>query len=226
MGVMKALAALILALLCSSCLSRTCVPVRALGESGEGIVSRAALEHAGPILLGNERRADLRLMKVGREYYLEGVRTDFSLSYNFPYASMAGLGLSDKNPEHEPVSGAERVTVWRRVAVRQGRYVGVIKGCGWVEQLPAGAEPVMVAGYGDVLWDADLPEHGPQHTDWHAVYAYPLAAVTAVGVDLPCTVAGNVMLGVAVVCVEFRKWFTSSPRTKLTPAETVEPISP
>lgn len=75
MGVMKALAALILALLCSSCLSRTCVPVRAHGESGEGIVSRAAPEHAGPILLGNERRADLRLMKVGREYYPEGART-------------------------------------------------------------------------------------------------------------------------------------------------------
>lgn len=221
---MKALAALIMALLCCSCLSRTCVPVRALGESGEGVMSRVALEHAGPLLLSNGRRADLRLMKVGRDYYLEGVRTKFSLSYNFPYASLAGLGLSDKSPNHEPVSGAERVTVWRRVAVRNGRYAGVVMGCGWVETLPAGAEAVMVAGYSDVLSDTDLQEYGPQHTDWHAVYAYPLAAVTAVGVDLPCTVAGNVIIGVAVAGAELRKLFTPSPRTKLKTAETVEPI--
>lgn len=222
---MKVLAALIPVLLCCSCLSRTCVPVRAMGESGEGVVSRVALEHAGPLSRSNGYRADLRLMKAGGEYYLEGVRTKFSLSYNFPYASLVGLGLSDKSPDYEPVRGAERVTVWRRVVVRHGRYAGVEKGSRWEETLPAGAEPVLVAGYGDVMLDGNLQEYGSQHTDWHAVYAYPLAAVTAVGVDLPCTVVGNVIIGVAVACTEFRKLFTASPRSRLKSAETVESIS-
>lgn len=221
---MKLFASLILALLCSSCVSRLCVPVRALGESGAGVESRAELERNPFAPVQISRVPDLRLMRVGQHYYLEGVRTKFYRSYVFPYASMAGLGFSDK-PDYEPVSGAERVSVWRRVAVRNGCYAGVVSGCGWEESLPAGAVPVMVAGYGDVLCDRELSEHGPQHTDWHAVYAYPLAAATAVGVDLPCTVLGSTMIGIAVVWVEIRDIFSSSKRRHLRSAPQIDATS-
>ena len=212
---MKLYIPLIFALLCSSCVSRLCVPVRALGESGDGVVSRVELERNPWMPVQISSAPALRLMRVGSDYYIEGVRTKFSRRYDFPYASMAGLGLSDKSPDYVPTSGDERVTVWRRVAVRQGRYAGPVKGCGWVDSLPAGAVPVMVAGYGDVLCDRELSEHGPQHTDWHAVYASPLAAATAVGVDLPCTILGSAMIGVAVVWVEIRDVFSSSKRHHL-----------
>lgn len=219
---MKLLSALVLALMCCSCLSRTCVPVRALGESGEGVISRAEMERnpTQPVQLGRE--PDLRLMRVGQDYYLEGVRTKFSMSYDFPYASMVGLGFSDKFPDYVPVSGAERVTVWRRVEVRNGRYAGAVKGSAWVESLPAGAVPVMVVGYGDVLCDRNLSEHGPQHTDWHAVYAYPLAVATAVGVDVPCTIVGNTLICVAVAWVEFRELIGLSKRPRLKSADKIE----
>ena len=222
---MKLLSALILALLCCSCLSRTCVPVRALGESGEGVISRAEMERnpRQPVQLGRE--PDLRLMRVGQDYYLEGVRTRFSKSYDFPYASMVGLGFSDKHPDYVPVSGAERVTVWRRVAVRNGHYAGAVKGSAWVESLPAGAVPVMVVGYGDVLCDRNLCEHGPQHTDWHALYAYPLAAATALGIDLPCTIVGNTLIGIAVAWVEFRDLVGLSRRAGLKSADKIESTS-
>ncbi len=223
---MKLLSALVLALLCCSCLSRTCVPVRALGESGEGVISRAELERNPSIPVQvSDRVPDLRLMRAGQDYYLEGVRTRFRMSYDFPYASMVGLGLSDKFPDYVPVSGAERVTVWRRVAVRNGRYAGAVKGSGWVESLPAGAVPVMVVGYGDVLCDRNLSEHGTQHTDWHAVYAYPLAAATAVGVDVPCTIVGNTLICVAVAWVEFRELFRPSKRARQKSADKIESIT-
>lgn len=198
------------------------MPVRALGESGEGVVSRAEFDRNPMMPVQISREPDLLLMRVGQHYYLEGVRTKFSMSYDFPYASMVGLGLSDKDPDYVPVSGAERVTVWRRVAVRNGHYAGAVKGCGWVESLPAGAEPVMVVGYGDVFCDRNLCEHGPQHTDWHAVYAYPLAVATAVGIDVPCTIVGNTLIGIAVAWVEFRDLISPSKRARLKSAGKIE----
>ncbi|MBR4311131.1 MAG: hypothetical protein IKT79_08880, partial [Akkermansia sp.] len=48
----------------------------------------------------------------------------------------------------------------------------------------------------DDKWDA-LNVYLPTIRGWDAVYKYPLAAVLAVGVDVPCTVAatGAVMVG-------------------------------
>lgn len=67
-------------------------------------------------------------------------------------------------------------------------------------ELPAGAVRLSERGHGsnDIGW-----RYGDvAHTDAHQYYAYPLGALIALGVDVPLSLAGNVLLlGGAVVAI-------------------------
>lgn len=192
-------AAVVVALALCSCLSRNYRIVAAQGRQSEACVSVAVPERLSPagyrvpLLLspaGDE--ADLQLMRVGNAYYLEGMRCKVRKHFDFPQQCLIGLGCNDKNVHRIPVSGTGP-RMWRRVVVKKGCYVGPATGSEWEPQLPAGARPVMVSGKYAVGASADV--YGEEEFSWHALYAYPLAAATAVCVDLPCTVVGSVLVG-------------------------------
>ena len=185
--------ALLVVLALSSCLSRNYRIVAERGTQQDACVSLASAElmradgYHQPLV--SSVSPNMRLMRAGDAYYVEGISAKVKKHYEFPQQCIVWMGCNGKNPR-KSIAGTGSL-VWRRVLVKNGRYVGPAEGSEWVAQLPVGARPVEVKGH--VGESADV--YGEEELTLHALYAYPLAAATAVCVDLPCTVVGSVLVG-------------------------------
>ena len=185
--------ALLVVLALSSCLSRNYRIVAEQGTQQDACVSLPSAElmqsdgYYRPLV--TPASPNMRLMRAGDAYYLEGIRGKVKKHYEFPQQCIVWMGCNGKNPRKSIAETGVRV--WRRVVVKNGRYVGPAEGSEWVAQLPAGARPVVIQGA--VSESADV--YGKEELTLHALYAYPLAAATAACVDLPCTVVGSVLVG-------------------------------
>ena len=185
--------ALLVVLALSSCLSRNYRIVAAQGTQQDACVSLPSAElmksdgYYRPLV--TPASPNMRLMRAGDAYYLEGIKAKVKRHYEFPQQCIVWMGCNGKNPRKSIAETGARV--WRRVVVKNGRYVGLAEGSEWVAQFPVGARPVVVKGH--VGESADV--YGEEELTLHALYACPLAAATAVCIDLPCTVVGSVLVG-------------------------------
>lgn len=210
----SALAPLACTALCS-CLSQNYRAVMAWGEWQEATLFTPEYERE---LHGAPEKNDSRVtfMRVGSEYYAPCVKTRCKTDYKLPHVCLTFLGGAGTTKEL--ITGANVQHGWRKAKVHpcagggmQYDHEDQLEDTPFLTQLPQGATPVTVNSGYNIFSGLDSATLGPTQTDWHALYAYPLAAVTAVCIDLPTMVVGNVCLGTILGGVSLLHWEQSTP---------------
>ena len=194
-----ATAAMVCTALCS-CLSQNYRAVMSWGEYQEATICQRKYEHA---INPKKQKSDksITLMQVGDDYYEPCVKTLARERYYLPQVCLTFLGGAGS--DMKLINGAKVEYGWRKTEIVKCRDGSLIFGyrpkydTPFLKELPAGAKPVTIQ-YSKSL-NLEDEGYGPVHTDWHALYAYPLAAVTAVCIDLPTMIVGNAALGVVSV---------------------------
>ena len=117
--------------------------------------------------------------------YIKGQRYDFRRTFvDHPYS----IGTKEQD-RFAAVEGSGGETVYREIRVSKDGWANYAKGSKW-QQLSAEklrAYPL------NAEWTAEadnVSRYSARRTTWHALYAYPLSAVTFTCVDLPLNVVG------------------------------------
>ncbi len=143
-------------------------------------------------------------MRVGNDYYEPCVKTRAREHYYLPQVCLTFLGGAGS--EMKLLPGAKVEYGWRKTEIdkcQDGTLIFRYRpkyDAPFLAELPAGAKPVTIH-YDKSLY-LENEGYGPVHTDWHALYAYPVAAVTAVCIDLPTMIIGNTALGVIAAAIK------------------------
>ena len=195
-----------------SCLSQNYRAVMSWGEYQEATICQRKYEHA---INPKKQKSDksITLTQVGDDYYEPCVKTLARERYYLPQVCLTFLGGAGS--DMKLINGAKVEYGWRKAEIVKCRDGSLIFGyrpkydAPFLKELPAGAKPITIQ-YSKSL-NLEDEGYGPVHTDWHALYAYPLAAVTAVCIDLPTMVVGNVCLGTILGGVSLFHWEQSTP---------------
>ena len=193
--------ALMAALLCS-CVSRNYRAVAAMGQSFECVATpntMAKMRDGWPDYVVGPRSTDnsIKIYQVGNAYYTPAIRADFRKDFgHFPFVGIGPegevLGPSKRYYRYE--KGCEETQGYCRV-VKKNKYEWSLVTEGeqaWLPALPKNAVALRLRNGEYVNSFARCP--GINH-HWYAVATYPLSLLTLVGVDMPCAVVGNVLLG-------------------------------
>ena len=199
------LVALVSTLLCS-CVSRNYRAVAAMGQSFECVATpntMAEMRDGWPDYVVNPRSTDasIKIYQVGNAHYTPAIRADFKKDFgSYPVVGIGSegelLGPSKRYYRYE--KGCEETQGYCRV-VKKNKYEWSMVTEGeqaWLPALPKNAVALRLKKGEYVNSFARCP--GINH-HWYAVATYPLSLLTLVGVDMPCAVVGNVLLG--MVCL-------------------------
>lgn len=130
---------------------------------------------------------------LGGKYYLKGQRARFRRTYvDHPFA------IAKPRPDEFTVkSGTLGETVYREIRLDKEGGVQFADGSVW---MTPDAPPEEVRPLGDAALSHLIQSvnHGSRELTAHALYAYPLSAVTLVCIDLPLNLAAPVLMMAAL----------------------------
>lgn len=195
------LVALVSALLCS-CVSRNYRAVAALGQSFECVATphtMAKMRDGWPDYVVGPRSTDksIKIYQVGNAYYTPAIRAAFKKDFgSYPVVGIGSEGevLGPRKRCYRYEKGCEETQGYCRV-VKKNKYEWSLVTEGeqaWLPGLPNNAVALRLKKGEYVNSFARCP--GMKH-HWYAVATYPLSLLTLVGVDMPCALVGNVLVG-------------------------------
>ncbi len=174
---------LLIALLMSSCIWHSNQIFYNMGQEGAYLEER-----------------ECKFWKVGNTLYVEAPLHNYYTRQSRIFSAM-GKGASE---HHYPAQAVPTKTGYGEITLHQGKNFTYWKRTSrpWLSQKPAGAVPYHNKTVRCV--DPDMPLHTnagqdshrvikamPPQATAHALYAYPLSALSLVAVDIPVTVAVN-----------------------------------
>lgn len=145
--------------------------------------------------------ASIKIYQVGNAHYTPAIRADFKKDFgSYPVVGIGSEGevLGPRKRCYRYKKGCEETQGYCRV-VKKNKYEWSLVTEGeqaWLPALPKNAVALRLKKGEYVNSFARCP--GINH-HWYAVATYPLSLLTLVGVDMPCAVVGNVLLG--MVCL-------------------------
>lgn len=147
------------------------------------------------------KNADCQFWQAGDTLYVEGKL----YSYQHKETDFFGLGGFPASRTRYNVQGTEPRTVYGEITVQkneQGITTWARKDTPWLTQKPGGAVPVKANYF--YHQGPDMPlynrtgehketviEAEPAHASLHALYAYPLAGLSLLAVDIPAMAISN-----------------------------------
>ncbi|MBE6418982.1 MAG: hypothetical protein E7031_02505 [Akkermansiaceae bacterium] len=194
-----------------SCYSQNYLAAKAWGEWQEVTISQQKYDFITDTPQKKQDEShyvDVTFMRVGHDYYEPCVRTRCRTRYWIPQVGLTFLGGAGS--DKVLIRDADAQRGWRKARVYKNAYTGKYEAEGipsrdavFLEELPREATPVTVQCR--PITSKELYARGAEvHTDWHALYAYPIAAVTAVCIDLPTMAVGNTAL-VLFLCFDHQQ---------------------
>lgn len=203
----RAILSVLACLLCqSACVCQHYRAVAACGERYEGVDLRT--ESSAP-----------PLYRTGNTYYVPAVRTAFAASYHVPVVGL--MGLHEPMPRYTPIADAPVQKGFCRVLLAGDKWMLDAAPTAWVQELPAGAVPVRSRGNQPLQ---KYSVHPGATLTGHAMWSYPLAVLTFVGIDTPCMVVGNVPFIPVVICSLVEDLFRRRPPVG-TEAKVIAPVA-
>ncbi len=183
---MKRLLPVAAALLCS-CVSGNYRAVASFGRYKEGV---AVADAQG---LRCEYSEMATVYRCGESLYVPAMRVRFTESYSIPNVGMCG--------QSGPEFGTDPLWLVDESAPREHGYCRLLRmgnlwqldttAAAWCATLLTGARRICLPVEQRVQTESILP---PLHHTTAALYSYPLATLTFVGVDAPCAVVMNALM--------------------------------